>query len=466
MQDPCEAVAVVAHIPSPHDPLHVYAMQDEGVDVVQGDSTVQSLMAKITALANPDKKRWKGLKGTTPIYEQAQAGKSHYPHISGWHWDCLNIRWNFYYYSLLLSIIYLYPSKSDRLENHLATVVEFLWKCAKASDNGMAVLLHTFHHYMVASCWMKMGQWITHRYSEVMFNLLNTLKPQDMQNFFQKFASQVKPGLWKDSNLTGMLVHLEQQGLLWGILQVQLNSTNAKGLVNGLLAKLASQTQQGLCAYNKHTCFIFHALLIATICGFWNNLKLLKGNEDAKSHEKHANQVLQFGCLLWQIAYSQMLTYHLQLLEVANFLHSPVDTNMQYIKDDTSLAAGHPTDGDKDEDKNEDKNYDMATDVEHRGARPCKPWSHLQIPKVDTATCCPLGSAWYPIKVQRLVQSWHYSHACGESAWAQKHGTLGFHHQHTCFSLHHGWAYSPLWYEPIQSKYAIDMQIIQWHYII
>ena len=93
MRDPREVVAVVAHVSSPHDPLHVYAMQEEeGVDAVQGDSTVQSLMAKITTLANPDKKRRKGSKGTTPIYEQARPGKSHYPCISGSHWDCLNIR--------------------------------------------------------------------------------------------------------------------------------------------------------------------------------------------------------------------------------------------------------------------------------------------------------------------------------------------------------------------------------------
>ena len=187
-----------------------------------------------------------------------------------------------------------------------------------------------------------------------MFNLLTTLKRQDMQNFFQKFASRVKPGSRKDSDLTRMLVALERQGLLQSILQVQSNSADAKGLVDGLLAESTSQTQQGLGAYNKHTCFVFHALLIATIHGFRGHLKSLKGNEDAKSREKHAHQVLQFGRLLWRLAYSQMLTYHLQLLEAANFLHSPVDANMQYIKDDTSLAASHPTDGDEDEDENDD----------------------------------------------------------------------------------------------------------------
>jgi hypothetical protein len=92
IRDPREVVAVVAHVPSRHEPLHVYAMQEEKrVYAVEGDSTVQSLMSKISALANPDKRR-KGSKGPIPIYKEAPLGTSNYPRISGSHWDCLNIR--------------------------------------------------------------------------------------------------------------------------------------------------------------------------------------------------------------------------------------------------------------------------------------------------------------------------------------------------------------------------------------
>jgi hypothetical protein len=169
-----------------------------------------------------------------------------------------------------------------------------------------------------------------------------------------------------------MLVGLEEQGLLQSFLELPLegfvpsNSPDAKSLVDELRATSSSQSQQGLGAYNEHTCFVFHTLLIATIRGFQLNLQGLrdsKVNKDPKDRENHAHQVLQFGRLLWRIAYSQMLTHHLQLLEAGNFLHTPVHASMRYIGDDTSLAPSHSTDGDEIDDEIDD----TAEDVEHGG---------------------------------------------------------------------------------------------------
>ena len=220
-----------------------------------------------------------------------------------------------------------------------------------------------------------MHQRINHRYSAAMFNLLTTLKPQDMQIYFQKFTSRVRPSSRKDSALTWLLVDLEEQGLLQSYLEVPLerfalsNFPDAKILVDELRAALSSQSPQGLGAYNEHTCFVFHLLLIATISGFQIHLQSLRESQDAKDREIHANIVLHLGCLLWRIASSQMLTYHLKLLEAAKFLRTPVDTNLQYIGDDTSLATGHSTDGDGDDDEDDD----MAEDVERGGADHANP---------------------------------------------------------------------------------------------
>ena len=167
-----------------------------------------------------------------------------------------------------------------------------------------------------------------------MFNLLTTLKPQDMQIYFQKFTSRVPPSLRKDSALTWLLVDMEEQGVLQSYLEVPLerfalsNFPDAKSLVDELQAGLSSQNQQGLGAYKEHTCFVFHILLIATISGFQIHLQSLRESQDAKDCEIHADRVLSFGCLLWRIAHSQMLTHHLKLLEAANFLRTPVDANM------------------------------------------------------------------------------------------------------------------------------------------
>jgi hypothetical protein len=192
-----------------------------------------------------------------------------------------------------------------------------------------------------------------------------------MQIYFQKFMSQVQPSSRKDSTLTWTLVDLDEQGLLQSFLELPLegivpsNSTDAKSLVDALRAASSSQSQQGLGAYNERTCFVFHHLLIATIRGFRANLQRLRESKDAKGRENRAHEVLQFGRLLWRIAHSQMLTHHLQLLEAANFLHTPVDANMRYITNDTSLATGHPMDGDEDD--------DTAEDVERGGPDHARP---------------------------------------------------------------------------------------------
>jgi hypothetical protein len=92
-------------------------------------------------------------------------------------------------------------------------------------------------------------------------------------------------------------------------------------------------------------------------------LQALYDSKVKEERAKYALQVLQFGRLLWRIAYSQMLIHHLQLLEAAHFLHTPVDDNMRYIGDDTSLATSHSTDGDEVDDEVDD----TAEDVERGG---------------------------------------------------------------------------------------------------
>ena len=208
-----------------------------------------------------------------------------------------------------------------------------------------------------------------------MFSVLTKLEPGAMQNFFQQFASQVQPSQRKDSALTWMLVDLEENGMLQSFVEVPLegsvhvNSTDAKRLVDELRAGLSSQSPQGLGAYNAHTCFVFHLLLIAAVSAFRDNLLSLHGCTDAKDRETYAQQVLQFGLLLWRIAYSQMLTHHLHLLAKAGFLRTPVDATMRYVTDDKSPATSHPTGGDKDDDEDDD----MAEDVERGGPDYARP---------------------------------------------------------------------------------------------
>ena len=190
-----------------------------------------------------------------------------------------------------------------------------------------------------------------------MFSSLIALTPQDMQIFFERFASTLTPSSRKDSAFTVTLVDLDEQGLLQEFLDVplaeypDLDPTDAKVLVHELRAASASQNQQGLGAYNERTCFVFHLLLIATISGFRYHLQSLHGGH---SREYDAQQVLQFGRLLWRIAYSQMLTHHLRLLEVAAHLHTPTSGNILFAKHEGS-------------DSSDDDEDDTAEDVEFGG---------------------------------------------------------------------------------------------------
>ena len=101
VQDAREVVAVVAHGASKYDPPKIYAIQGrESADAAQGDSAVQSLLSKITLLANPDRKEpnqkfpknIKTSKKQKLIYETAKPGESHYGLISDSHWDCLDLQ--------------------------------------------------------------------------------------------------------------------------------------------------------------------------------------------------------------------------------------------------------------------------------------------------------------------------------------------------------------------------------------
>ena len=209
-----------------------------------------------------------------------------------------------------------------------------------------------------------------------MFSCLIALTPQDMQIFFEHFTSTLTPSSRKDSTLTVTLVDLEEQGLLQDFLNVplaeypDLDPTDAKVLAHELRAALASQNQQGLGAYNEHTCFVFHLLLIATISGFQYFLQLL---DEGHSHESNAEQVLQFGRLLWRIATSQMLTHHLQLLEAAEYLSTPPSSNILFARQEGSNSS------DDDEDTAKDVEFGGPDNARTSAAQKFRRWIQLLI---------------------------------------------------------------------------------------
>src|ERR1700735_5692453 len=133
---------------------------------------------------------------------------------------------------------------------------------------------------------------------------------------------------------------------------------------------LSSRPQESMGAYNEQTYFQFYLLLVTTITGFTESLVSLQHTSNAKGHEyaqlvcatrvedhqKYAQHVIQFGHLLWDNAYSQMLTHHLELLELGNFLCTPSNIHSDHMGNSAPSNGG---------DKDEDKDDEMAEELRH-----------------------------------------------------------------------------------------------------
>jgi hypothetical protein len=229
---------------------------------------------------------------------------------------------------------------------------------------------------MVAVSWRKMYRRVTHVYSRHSMENLTTLTPVNMRIIFKRFASTIKPHSGKDSDLAAFLVSLDEEALP-NILDSHLKGYqfptesqpgDIKRLVYAFQATLSSQRQEDMGAYNEQTCFLFHLLLVATITGFTESLVSLHNASTAKEDEyaqlagatraddrlRYAQEVLQFGRLLRLIAYSKMLTLHLELLEAGNFLRTPSNTGSGHMRNSAPGDGGN---------EDEDDDNDVAEEL-------------------------------------------------------------------------------------------------------
>lgn len=82
----------------------------------------------------------------------------------------------------------------------------------------------------------------------------------------------------------------------------------------------------------QETCVKFHELVLTMLLGYRKSLRVLskvmmKKNKKRDIIELCAKLFWCFTNLLWWIVHSQMLHYHLAVLEVANVLQFPVYTH-------------------------------------------------------------------------------------------------------------------------------------------
>jgi hypothetical protein len=94
--------------------------------------------------------------------------------------------------------------------------------------------------------------------------------------------------------------------------------------------KVLGQNLQGATAYNTETCVEFHQLLIAVLRGYRRSLsnfrQATKVKDTPEIRFKHASMVWTFSHLLWRIAFSQVLRYHLITLDAGQLLSRLIDS--------------------------------------------------------------------------------------------------------------------------------------------
>src|ERR1700728_295538 len=97
-------------------------------------------------------------------------------------------------------------------------------------------------------------------------------------------------------------------------------------------------------AYNTHTCFEFHQLLISTLLGYNKTLNafaraMSSPGASSAAREKLAQKFWRYYRLLWWLAYSHVLTQHLMMLEAGSFLHLPMEGEKEDYQNYTECAS-------------------------------------------------------------------------------------------------------------------------------
>jgi hypothetical protein len=158
----------------------------------------------------------------------------------------------------------------DPLENHIATLSQYVANCRRLDNMSTRTLFGTFHKYLVATCWMKMLKRISHWYSEGFIYRLSLVDEKLLQHEAPA-VDHTKLTVHTDTKLSGLLVTAKEK--INTAIMRWCPDINMRSELGGLLAacesmKLLPQSkinldsqapdQPGL--YSKTTCVDFHRL--------------------------------------------------------------------------------------------------------------------------------------------------------------------------------------------------------------
>lgn len=193
-------------------------------------------------------------------------------------------------------------------------------------DDVLALLTPVFMQYMVGSSCEKMHRRITHWSAQGFIYHLSRVEENALR-------AAVEPNVtaWRnDSRLSTKLITKEEYSSTFPSLFSACQSMQS--MLWPSEPKLSTE-RSGL--YNTATCFEFHQLLVSTLVDYGKALEDLAGarttylkqknEQNLEKMAEYAQNVWEYGQVLWVIAYSRILEDHLGVLRKSGWLPLPVN---------------------------------------------------------------------------------------------------------------------------------------------
>jgi hypothetical protein len=257
---------------------------------------------------------------------------------------------------------------NDPLQNHIATVVEYLakYKLQQMSE-GRRIYLFRFAKYMVAQCWKKMHRRITHPSSQGFVYTLSRVSEDNLRDrycFLSELSMAQFPSR-NDSVLGRLLVGMADEGQIESIImkpcgrpELSSDLTHIITIFREMQQPSADIPKDELARnmYNEDTCWEFHQLLLTTILAYGKALASLAEVNKAiqldpkrrqggakvlekadlddlkQQRQKYAKNVMLCGIVLWRLAHSGMLYQHLAVLTRGMLLNVPIINEKQIAR--------------------------------------------------------------------------------------------------------------------------------------
>jgi len=248
-----------------------------------------------------------------------------------------------------------HDSDQDLLQNHTATVLEYLTsyqtltKEDKTEDRTSS--FYNMMKYLVSRCWEKMNRRMFQWQSKGFIHNLTSIANERFTSDSAQYMSSIELPKRMDTALTKAIVDLHASIIDKTLTNSAFPSQGFPKLAATCQRVRESQRSDRERVYSQENCAEFHVLLGSVLKGYrdaldkWSKLKnkvslgAQTQDEYIKLRLQYAVDVYNFGHVLWRIAYSQALRDHLGMLVAHSQLVIPTYAGYQRGEYRTSASS-------------------------------------------------------------------------------------------------------------------------------